>query len=96
MGPNPGRLGHTLEAAFFISTGFVVEPEHILDGDRVAFHAHYLRDLHHPPGSVTQAAEVNDEIYRRSNLFANGPGRKIHTCHEDHGFEPGKGVAGTV
>src|SRR5262245_29784881 len=92
--PDARRLEPALDLAFD-DTG-LLEDEHVLHDDDVAFHALDLGDVDDLPGPVLQAALLDDEVDRRGDLFADGADREVDAGHEDHRLEPGEHVARAV
>src|SRR6187455_1715670 len=88
--PDTGRLEASLDLA--LDHAGLLEDEHVLHDDDVAFHALDLGDVGDLPGPVLQAALVHDEIDRRGDLLADGPQRQVDAGHEDHRLEAGQHV----
>src|SRR6476646_748055 len=93
-GTEAGRLEAAMDLALD-DTG-LLEDEHVLHDDDVAFHALDLGDVDDLPGPVLQAALLDDEVDGRGDLLADGPQRQVDAGHEDHRLEPREHVAWAV
>src|SRR6185436_21094553 len=91
LGPDPGRLQPSLDLA--LDDAGLLEDEHVLHDDDVAFHALDLGDVDDLPGPVLEAALLDDEVDRRGDLLADGPQRQVDAGHEDHRLEAREHVA---
>src|SRR6186997_1595261 len=94
LGPDPGRLQPSLDLA--LDDSGLLEDEHVLHDDDVAFHALDLGDVDDLPGPVLEAALLDDEIDRRGDLLADGPQGQVDAGHEDHRLEARQHVARAV
>src|SRR6476659_4859207 len=92
--PDPGRLQPALDLALD-DTG-LLEDEHVLHDDDVAFYALDLGDVDDLPGPVLEAALLDDEVDRRGDLLADGPQGQVDAGHQDHRLEPRQHVARAV
>src|SRR5690349_13944598 len=92
--PDPGRLEASLDLA--LDDAGLLEDEHVLHDDDVAFHALDLGDVHDLPGPVLEAALLDDEVDCGGDLLADGPQRQIDAGHEDHRLEARQHVARAV
>src|SRR6202008_3581970 len=92
--PDPGRLQAALDLA--LDNARLLEDEHVLHDDDVAFHALDLGDVDDLPGPILEAALLDDEVDRRGDLLADGADREVDAGHEDHRLEAGVDVAGAV
>src|SRR4029078_5909678 len=86
LGPDPGRLQPSLDLA--LDDAGLLEDEHVLHDDDVAFHALGLGDVDDLPGPVVEGALLDDEVDGRVDLLADGPQRQVDSGHEDHRLEP--------
>src|SRR6186997_146066 len=91
LGPDPGRLQPSLDLA--LDDAGLLEDEHVLHDDDVAFHALDLGDVDDFPGPVLEAALLDDEVDRRGDLLTDGPQGKVDAGHEDHRLEARQHVA---
>src|SRR6188472_4430628 len=51
--------------------GFLLEQEHVLEGDLVAFHALHFGDVGDLAGAVAHAALLDDDVDRGADLLAD-------------------------
>src|SRR4029078_8025479 len=72
--PDPGRLQPALDLALD-DTG-LLEDEHVLHDDDVAFHALDLGDVDDLPGPVLEPALLDDPVDRRGDLLPDRPDRQ--------------------
>src|SRR6476659_576793 len=94
LGPDPGRLEPALDLA--LDHAGLLEDEHVLHDDDVAFHALDLGDVDDLPGPVLEAALLDDEVDRRGDLLANRPQGQVDAGHQDHRLEARQHVARAV
>src|SRR3954464_8225453 len=92
--PDARRLQPALDLAFD-DTG-LLEDEHVLHDDDVAFHPLDLGDVDDLPGPVLEAALLDDEVDGRGDLLAEGADGEVAAGHEHHRLEPGQHVARAV
>src|SRR4029077_3059832 len=69
--PDAGRLEPALDLAF--DDPGLLEDEHILHDDDIAFHTLDLGDVHDLAGAVLEAGLLDDEVDRGGDLLAGGP-----------------------
>src|SRR6188474_285764 len=74
----------------------LLEDEHVLHDDDVAFHALDLGDVDDLTGPVLETALLDDEVDRRGDLLTDGPQGQVDAGHEDHRLEARQHVARTV
>ena len=92
--PDACRLEPALDLAF--DDAGLLEDEHVLHDNDVAFHPLNLGDVDDLPSSVLEAALLDDEVHRGGDLLADGPDRQVDAGHEDHRLETRQHVAGAV
>src|SRR3954467_2310587 len=87
-----------LQAALDLAFGHpgLLEDEHVLHDDDVAFHALDLGDVDDLPGPVLEPALLDDEVHRRGDLLTEGRGGEVDAGHEDHRLEARQHVARAV
>src|SRR3954463_5067540 len=86
LGADAGRLQPTLDLA--LDDAGLLEHEHVLHDDHVAFHALHFGDVRDPTRSVLQARLVDDEVDGRCDLLTDGAQGQVDAGHEDHCLEP--------
>src|SRR5438477_4512355 len=74
----------------------LLEDEHVLHDDDVAFHALDLGDVDDLARPVLEPALLDDQVDRGRDLLADRPDRQVDAGHEDHRLEPGQHVAWAV
>src|SRR5262245_47271127 len=89
-----GRLQATLDLA--LGHAGLLEDEHVLHDDDVAFHALDFGDVGDLARAVLEAALMDDQVDCRGHLLADGPQRQVDARHEDHRLETGQHVARAV
>src|SRR6185312_7665118 len=94
LGPDPGRLEPALDLA--LDHAGLLEDEHVLHDDDVAFHALDLGDVDDLPGPVLEAALLDDEVDRRGDLLADRPQGQVDAGHQHHRLEAREHVARRV
>src|SRR5258705_9776144 len=94
LGANARRLEAALDLA--LHDPGLLEDEHVLHDDDVAFHALDLGDVDDLPGPVLEPALLDDQIDRRRDLLPDRPDRQVDAGHQDHRLQPRQHVAGTV
>ena len=94
LGRMPGRLEAALDLA--LDDAGLLEDEHVLHDDDVAFHALDLGDVDDLAGPVLEPALLDDQVDRRGDLLADGADRQVDAGHEDHRLEPRQHVARAV
>src|SRR5215475_4976139 len=80
--PDAGRLEPALDLA--VDHAGLLEDEHVLHDDGVAFHALDLGDVRDLAGAVLEAGLVDDQVDRGRDLLADGADREVDAGHEDH------------
>src|SRR5919106_6182934 len=94
LGPDPGGLEAPLDLA--LDDAGLLEDEHVLHDDDVAFHALDLSDVDDLPRPVLETALLDDEVDRGGHLLTNGAQRQVDTGHQHHRLEAGQHVARRV
>src|SRR5258707_4780454 len=94
LGPNAGGLEAALDLA--LDDPGLLEDEHVLHDDHVAFHALNLGDVDDLARSVLEAALLEDQVYRRLDLLADRPNRPVDDRPEYHRLDSREHFAGTA
>src|SRR3954471_20000669 len=92
--PDARRLQPALDLAFD-DTG-LLEDEHVLHDDDVAFHPLDLGDVDDLSRAVLESRLLDDQIHGRCDLLADRPQWQVDTGHQDHRLESGQHVARAV
>src|SRR5436190_2155435 len=74
----------------------LLEDEHVLQHDRLAFHALDLGDVRDLARSILEAADLHDDVERGGHLLTDRAGGQVDTSHETHRLQPGEHVARRV
>jgi len=84
--PDAGRHQIPDHVAFLVDAG-LVEPEDLAHDHVVAFHPHHLGNRGDPPGPVSQARLLKDQVHSGGDLFTDNSKRKIEAGKQGEGFE---------
>ena len=71
----------------------LLEDEHVLENDLLAFHALDLGDVRDLARAVLQTRDLHDHVERARDLLLDGTRGQVDAGHEAHRLEAGEHVA---